>query len=428
MRESLKVKFGDLKNGLRYYGQYDWSGRTWVSGVGVMAGSIHDPRGKSGLAHVTEHLITSVSKKYPDLGENNALFRRHLGGRDDDANIFTNRTVTFYGHESLLYRRYMLKMLDILASFVHPNDRIIDPEMAKAELAAIHQEYYLRGVDIMDVFLEDHMHALMYEKNPARNRIDCNVDDLENITTGDVKRFLRRYYVPQNAFVVILGPRFQEVKNMAEKYFDDWESTGGEPGLDYDRSEDFPELKKIKQVEISRGAHQYHCGIGFPTEPYASPDRAAIEVLARVWEARLGRLRDDNREFNGGAYRHPVELSRSFVHGMIWAHIATTSNEFEEHAEEIILEETEKLRTDLVSHEELEAEKGKMLDEYRGAFRDSADDLAEMVIEAAANGDPDLVGLHDFRNSLEKVGRRRLRNIANKYFTKNYARVLIKPA
>jgi predicted Zn-dependent peptidase len=428
MRESLRVKFGDLKNGMRYYSQYDWSGLTWLSGVGVMAGSIHDPPGKRGMAHVVEHLITCRSRKYQDPKRVNSLFWRYLGGPDDDRNIRIDRSSTFYGHLDLLRKGYMLNVFDVMASFVHPRRRIIDPELAMAEFAAVHNEYCLRGVDAIEMFLDDSMHGLMYEKNPAGNRIDCDLEDLKKMTVPDVRRFLRRYYVPKNMFVVVLGPPFREVKDLAEKYFGDLDVVT-EPVLDYDHTDDLPELKDVKQLEIIReGIHQYHCGIGFPTEASSSLDAEAIDVLARIWEMRLERLRDENREFEGGVYRNPVEVSRSFTHGLIWARFATVSGEFEKYAEKAILEETKKLKTDLVGDEELEAAKGRMADVYTDAFRNTANNLAEMIIEAVCNGDKDLVRLHDFKNRLRKVTRHRLRDAANKYFTRHYARVLIRPA
>jgi predicted Zn-dependent peptidase len=51
-----------------------------------------------------------------------------------------------------------------------------------------------------------------------------------------------------------------------------------------------------------------------------------------------------------------------------------------------------------------------------------------MVIHAATNGDPDLTKLHAYRANIQRVSRRQVRAVANKYFTESYARARIVPA
>lgn len=422
MRESIKVKCGILENGMRFYSQYDSSKSTWLSGIGVRVGSIYDPPGKVGLAHIVEHFISCVSKKYPDQNQVDLILRRYLGGPDDDINIRTDRCSTFYGHWGLRKKDYMLKVFDIMASFVHAKYMMINSDIAKTELQAINNEYFLRGVDIMETLLDDEMHAVLYDKNPARNRKDCTLESLQSITVRDVRQFLRRYYVPKNMFVVVVGPPFQEVKQIAENYFGNWDDKSA-PTFNYDESDMVPLFSSIKSKEVLREVGQYHCGIGFPTETYLSPDAEAIDILGHLWEIRLERLRD-----NAGIYRNPVEVERSFAHGIIWARFATKNREFEKYGEDVILEEAGRLRTDLVTGDELEAVVRKIEDDYLIAFSRGPDNLVEMIVDATCNGDQELTRLHSYLDRLRKVSRRLLRDVANKYFMENYARVLIKPA
>lgn len=426
MRESLKVKTDVLGNGMRYYGQYDSSHTTWLSGVGVKVGAIHM---NGGMAHFTEHVICTKSRKY-SADDVESKFWRYLGDYSGDWNIFTTRTCTFYGHASIRRERYMKEVFDILTSFVHQDHRLIDQgKISLSEMAAAYKEYLEYGVEDMKELLRDSVYALMYEKNPVRYRIDCEPELLRKITPYAMRKFVNRYYVPKNVFLIILGPPFQGVKEIAERYFGDWNCATEPPELDYDHLDDLPVLNEIRPLEIVRDIKLFYCGIGFPTESYLSPDAETIDVLARILERRLyRRLRNENTDFNGGVYRVSVETPRTFVNGMIYVGFATASSDFAAYGERATLEEIGKLKTDLVDERQFADTRERMLDEYYEMFHRLPDCLADTIVMAASNGDEELVRLHDFEKRMKGLKLKRLRDVANKYFTKNYARVLIRPA
>jgi predicted Zn-dependent peptidase len=403
-----------------------------VSGVGLGAGSIYDPDGAVGMAHLAEHVVCRTSRRHPEGRKVDLLFQKYMGGPDDDINIRTDRTNVFYGHGDLLRQKYMEEIFDVMASFVHPATRLIDEEGLAVEKAAVLQEYYLRGIDFMEVLSDDLMHKVMYEKNPIRRRIDCEPDDLKHITLNDLRKFLRRYYVPRNAFAVILGPTVESAKATAERYFRDWEGRSV-PTLDYDHSDDFPTLTSVRSCEVvRRGIHQYHCAIGFPTKTLLTLDplhAEALDVIRTILERRLNwALREANHHPRKGAYRTPVYTERSFAHGMLWATFATNNREFEAQAEEIILKEYELLRVELVPHDELQSASESIHNAYLDAFWNVPLNLCEMIIHAATNGDADLEKLHARRENIQRVTRKLVREVAREYFTQNYARVLIRPA
>jgi predicted Zn-dependent peptidase len=423
-----QVQVGTLSNGMKLYCH---PGPANVAGIGFKAGSIYDPQGMVGMAHFTEHLVCQQSTLY-DPRAVTLLSRQYMGGPDEDINIRTDRTSVFFGHADLLRRHHLEKMFDVHASFVHPKTRVIDPRTTVPnERRAVHQEYYLRGLDVMESLLYDLVYQTMYEKNPIRNRIDCEIEDLKRITLKDVERFLRRYYVPRNAFAIVLGPKVEVAQAMAERYFRDWEGKRV-PALDYDHSDDFPQLSSVRSCEIERtGIHQFHGSIGFPTETDGTPDAAVIDAITHILEVRLGwALRDESYRFDldSGTYRTPVYAERSFVHGAIWASFATVSESFAKYAEDIILAECGKLKNDLVQVDELKAAIGAVERGYLDAFWNTPATLSEFIIDAVTNGDDDLVGMHAYRGKIYKVTRKKIREVANKYFTKNYVRVLIKPA
>ena len=425
-----QVQVLTLDNGMKLY-CHPTGASVHVSGIGLRAGSIYDPPGMVGMAHYVEHVISRTSLRHPDGRANDLLFREYMGGPDGDINIRTDRSSVFYGHGDLLRTRYMEEVFDVMASFVHSKTRMINLEGMEVEGAAIHNEYRLRGTDVAEMLLDDLMHEVMYTVNPARRRIDGEIADLKRITLKDMKRFLARYYVPKNAFAIILGPDTEYAKVMVERHLKDWEGKSV-PVLDYDHADDFPQFASVRSRELAyRGIHQHHIGIGFPTEPATSDtsDAEVLDTIANILELRLNwALREGNRDFRKGCYRTPVYAERSFTHGMFWATFATTSREFAARAEETVLREYRRLATDLAPQEEVSAAVGAIRNQYLDAFWNVPLSLCEMIIGAATNGDEDLAKLHAYRGNLLKVSRKKIREVANKYFGENYARAAVRPA
>lgn len=418
------VSVGKLKqNGMRFYAHFDRIAH--VSGIGVKCGSLYDPSGKRGMAHAVEHAITRRSERYT-AQQASMLLWKYLGRPDDRFMIQTDWTSTFYGHDSLLRKEHMFEVFDVMASFVR--DQVVEREIRHSEWAAVHQEYLLRGIDNMEDLLEALMHQAIYTRNPARNRIDCEPDELRTITVQEARQFLSRYYVPNNMFVILLGPSYKEAKRLVQRHFGDWEP-GTMPILEYDKTDEVPILASVKSVSIGRpGIHQHHVAIGFPTETYLSKDAEALDVLARILEIRLyERLRAENRDFEKGVYRVWALTRRTFAHGLLFVHFATASQEFAEEGKKIVLLEMERLKRDFVQDDERDAAVGNLDLEYLDDFRNTPGQLAERIIEAAANGDEKLTHLHTFRERLHRIGKKRILGAANKYFTPNYVHIVITP-
>lgn len=431
-----RITCDELKNGFRYYAVYDKKAN--VSGVGVKHGSIYDPLGKAGLsemivrpkrgrAHFTEHVIFNCSTKYSAEEVERILWHR-LGDLESGLhNTRTDHTSTFYGHNSLLKQAYMLECLDVFASLLR--DRIIDSDYFLTEQAAVHQEYLERGEDSLEWFLYITLLASLYERNPIRNRIDCEKEDLKNMTVRDIRKIVAQYYVPQNMFLLVLGPSHKKTKRLAEEYFGDMEGKPPPP-LEYDHGEDFPRLSSPREISPSRrGISQYHLVIGFPTEAYHSKDAEVIDVMSRIlWKRIYEPLRYQNSDFEKGSYHPMVETQRTFVHGLLSIHFSSKSREFVEWGREEIFRELERLKSERVEDWELRIQRDFLDSQFVDAFQNSPNELAELIIGAVTNGDEDLEFLHGFRRRLSRVTRKKILEAANKYFSSPHVQMLISPA
>ncbi|MBB6369007.1 M16 family metallopeptidase [Chryseobacterium shigense] len=64
--------------------------------------------------------------------------------------------------------------------------------------------------------------ALMYGKNTARGEFET-VETINKIQLGDVQNVYKKYYAPDNAYLVIVGDvKFDQVKPLVEKAFSGW--------------------------------------------------------------------------------------------------------------------------------------------------------------------------------------------------------------
>ncbi len=419
-----RVSVGQLKNGMRFYSQFDPNAH--LGGIGVKAGSAHDPPRKRGLAHLTEHVVAGGSAKHDDRTMDLQYYEKYMGGPEASANIRTDYVSTFYGHDSLLWRPHLTDCFDMLANLIlHPQIR---ESRLLVEKAAVHNEYYLYGEDSLYERAYVRLNRVLYEKNPVRNRIDCELPEFERLGASDVRAFMRRYYVPRNMFIVLFGPTFADVKKTAERYFEDW---GGltAPILDYDHSDDVPRLTAIRSIEETvPGNGQTHVMLGFPTETTATGNGAALDILARIFAFRLrARLREENRDFGKGVYRVLVFSEQTHLHGMLRVWFSTVSPAFAEVAEALICEEARTLRESLILSDELDAIRKNLEWQYRDAFKNGPGTLSEMVIASASTGDEELKNLHSYIPRLHEVTRNSFRELAQKYLASFYARAVIRP-
>jgi len=412
------VSFKDLPNGMRYYGRFDQVAN--ASGIGIKCGAMNTPPGKTGLPHFVEHVLCRATRKYT-VKEVDLTLRRYLGNGDADWNVRIDRYSTFFGHLMLLKPSHMRICFDIFANMLR--DRMIDSQGHATEQSRIHNEYYLRGFDVMEEFLWDQLHEKAYKRNPARHRIDCLPQELQTVSANDLIAFTKKYYVPRNMFMIIMGPRFKVAEKMAYQYFSDWPNRPA-PEPDFDPADSEP-ISGQNVYTIERpGIGQNHVMLGFNAEKFGGCNYYLQKVLAQVLEQLL---LEKLQEHKHGVYRSPVMLSQSKYHGLLTVSFATKDTEFVEDGIARITGLCKQMREELVDFEVFKSALYRVFYEYIGPFVNDANELLEMIIDSATNGDEDLTILHSGKQALEKVTREMIRDLANQFLTSEFLTIHIKP-
>ncbi|HEY5915764.1 MAG TPA: pitrilysin family protein [Chryseolinea sp.] len=199
-----------LENGLQVIVHEDPTVQIAVMNILYDVGSRDEHPDKTGFAHLFEHLMFGGSKNIPNYDEP----LQRVGGEN---NAFTNTDITNY---------YLtLPASNLETGFWLESDRMLglsfDPKVLEVQQKVVIEEFKQRYLNqpYGDVWLK--LRPLAYKVHPYKwATIGKEMSHIENATLQDVKDFFFRYYVPNNALMVIAGNvTVDQVKKLSEKWF-----------------------------------------------------------------------------------------------------------------------------------------------------------------------------------------------------------------
>ena len=200
-----------LDNGLRLLVQEDHRAPVVVSQVWYKVGSSYEHDGITGVSHVLEHMMFKGTEKLAP-GE---FSRRiaELGGRE---NAFTGRDYTAYFQT--LERSLLETAFELEADRMR--NLVLDPDEVVKEVRVVMEERRLRTDDNPQSKAYERFNATAFLTSPLRNPVIGWMDDLENLTLGDLQAWYRKWYAPNNATVVVVGDVDPDaVHALAKKHF-----------------------------------------------------------------------------------------------------------------------------------------------------------------------------------------------------------------
>ena len=200
-----------LANGLRVIVKEDHRAPTVVHMVWYLAGSMDEVSGTSGVAHVLEHLMFKATKNFAS-GE----FSRRIAAAGGRENAFTNRDYTAYFQQ---VPRAALPMMLQLEADRMSNLLVTESEFSQ-EIKVVMEERRLRTEDKPRALVAEALSAEAYFAHPYRRPVIGWMNDLANMSHLDARDWYKRWYAPNNAFVVVVGDvKAKEVFALAEKYY-----------------------------------------------------------------------------------------------------------------------------------------------------------------------------------------------------------------
>ncbi len=293
-----------LANGLRVIVKEDHRSPTVVHMVWYRVGAIDEKDGTSGVAHALEHMMFKGTRMVGP-GRFSKLVAA-AGGRE---NAFTNEDYTAYFQ--LVPKRSLPEMMRLEA------DRManlqVDPKEFAQEIKVVMEERRMRTEDSPQALVQERLNATAFQTHPYRRPVIGWMDDLERMTWHDVRDWYRRWYAPNNAYLVVVGDvTHDEVFRLARKYY------GGikAQALPERRIEDEPEQLGVKRLVVKAPAKLPYLAMAWKVPRLRDVDRDrdpyALEVLAAVLDghdaARLAKnlVREQKIAVSAGAGYDPT--------------------------------------------------------------------------------------------------------------------------
>lgn len=199
-----------LANGLQVIVHEDHSTKVAVLNVLYNVGSKDEDENRTGFAHLFEHLMFGGSVNIPSYDEP----LQKVGGEN---NAYTTPDYTNY--------YISVPSNNLETAFWLESDRMLSlafsPESLEVQRKVVIEEFKQRYLDqpYGDAWL--HMKPMAYKTHPYRwNTIGKEIAHIEDASMDEVKAFFGKFYIPNNAILVVAGDvKFEDVKQLTEKWF-----------------------------------------------------------------------------------------------------------------------------------------------------------------------------------------------------------------
>lgn len=382
-----------LANGLRVVLAVDSTAPVVTTNITYGVGSADDPDGRSGFAHLFEHLMFSGTENI-DPGTWDLLLESI--GAQINAYIVDDKTVYWMVAPSNHLPRLLWMESDRMASLN------VTQEAFETEVAVIIEEYNQRvanppfGQANQRLFLQPMAGWFPYERAPIGI-----MEELTQSTLDEVIDFHTRFYVPNNATLVIVGDiDIEQTQALVEAYFG--HIPAGEPVVSplerYPMPEMFPILETdargcaigTREVIIDPQAQIARYALMSVGPPRGTPDFYALDLLTEILTSGQSSRIEQNIMDEGLAASAFAGLSTYVGASLFYAAAYPNFGEELDPMLDLLLAEIDKIREDGVSDAELARVKTRtltyMLTDYRSVVRQSAEWLQTYVL---AFDDPD---------------------------------------
>jgi zinc protease len=192
--DPARVTEKTLPNGLRVIVKEERQWPVVALGAYIRAGSRQETPTEVGAAHLVEHLLFEATG---DDAQKLAPFIEGMGGR------ITATTMRDFVHVDLVISsRYLERVLPVFVKAIFQAG--FTEQQLLRELAVVKREIADRR-DRADLYLDEMIWALAYDKHPYGHPIGGTVADLDKLTYDIANQFYRRFYVPGNVSFLAVG-------------------------------------------------------------------------------------------------------------------------------------------------------------------------------------------------------------------------------
>lgn len=272
---SVQFERFTLSNGLQVVFHIDRSDPVVAVALTSHVGSAREKAGRTGFAHLFEHLLFLESENLGKGGLDKLSAR--IGGSGANGSTSRDRTNYFQTVPNDALEKMLWAEADKLGFFINT---VTEPVLAKEKQVVKNekrQSYDNNPYGHTSYVIDKNLYP---QNHPYNWQVIGSLKDLQNATLQDVKDFYRRWYVPNNVTLVVAGDfDTAQAKDWVEKYF-----------AEIPRGEDVLPLEKRPAV-LTETKMLYHednfarlpeLTITWPGVPQYHPDSYPLAVLAQL--------------------------------------------------------------------------------------------------------------------------------------------------
>ena len=292
-----------LSNGLKVIVKEDHRAPVIVQQIWYKAGGMDENIGKTGVAHVLEHMMFKGTRTVPS-GE----FSKRIAAAGGRENAFTSSDYTAYFQQ--LQKTKLPLAMQLESDRMH-NLKLTDAEFKK-EIQVVMEERRMRTDDDAHSLLYEKLVATAYQEHPYQHPVIGWMNDLLTLSGDDARDWYKSWYAPNNAVLVIAGDvKASEVFKLAQRHY------GAIPARKLTQRKNFiePPQLGIKRIVVKAPAELPYLVMAYhaPTIKDAQKDWKpyALQVLAGILDgndsARLNKtlVREQQLASNAGAGYDP---------------------------------------------------------------------------------------------------------------------------
>lgn len=375
-------------------------------------GSRNEVIGKSGIAHMLEHLNFKSTKNLK-AGEFDEIVKK-FGGVD---NAFT----------SFDYTKYYIKTTNInldkslgLFAEVMENLSLTDSEFQPERDVVMQERLWRTDNNPMGLLYFTFFNTAFTKHSYHWTPIGFS-DDIKSWKLEDIKAFHSLYYQPQNAIVLVAGDIDpQVVFDSAQKYF----------GKIANKTDSIPQMQakeptqtEQKRVAITKDTEIEYLAMGYKIPNFAHKDQVALSAISKILSGGKSSLFEseiiDKKHLASSISAYNMELKDD---GIFFIMAQALPNVKAQAIEKEIYAILDRIKKGKISHQELEKLKINTKASFIYGFED-ASSSAYVFGDYLARGD--LSPLFAYEEAIENLSIEQLASVARKYFDNKQLSVVI---
>lgn len=376
-------------------------------------GSRNESMGKSGIAHMLEHLNFKSTKNLK-AGEFDEIVKG-FGGVNNASTGFD------YTHYFIKCANHNLQKALWLYSDLMQNLKLKNNEfLPERDVVAEERRWRTDNSPLGYLYFRLYNNAFIY--HPYHWTPIGFTNDIKNWTIDDIKEFHSTYYQPQNAILIVAGDvSKKDVFESAKKYFQNIKNTKKIPTLHCVE----PKQDGAKEIIIHRESKVDMVALAFKIPPFNHPDQVALNALSEylsngkssiLWQEMVEKTQIANQIY---AYNMDSIDENLFIF-LVACNPGVSAQE----AKKMLYSIIEKIKKEPASDDDISRVKNIIKSDFIYSF-DSASKVANIYGSYLARGD--LSPLFAIKDETENINSQKLQETALKYFTEqNSTCILLK--